>query len=367
MSPFPAVDPIPLPAPVWLFKSLHALTLTSHFLAVELLLGGLTVALVLHLRGRAAPDARTEAAELVLRRLPVVMAYVVNLAIPPLLFAQVLYGRGLYTSSILIGFFWLGVVGLVMGSYYLLHLASGRTEQGRSWIAPALVSLSLALGAAFILSTNMTFMLKPEEWLDHYRAHPRGTHLPLHDPTLLPRWLLLVGSSPGVAGVGLLLMAARRKHVEDVRKVLRKSGSLLAAVFAPIHAGLGLWVFAAQPSAVQQQLLRSPLACAAASTWLISAGLLGAIAIALYRGGHVPRLSAAAAFFTVIGWAGLVIFRDLIRDATLRLSGLEVFDRVVSTNWSVVVLFVALLVVGVGALGWMAGVVASAEEERRHA
>ncbi len=32
MGAFPAVDPIPLPAPVWLFVGLHSLTLVLHFL-----------------------------------------------------------------------------------------------------------------------------------------------------------------------------------------------------------------------------------------------------------------------------------------------------------------------------------------------
>ena len=41
------------------------------------------------------------------RRLTVVMTFVINLAVPPLLFAQVLYGRALYTSSVLIGLYWI--------------------------------------------------------------------------------------------------------------------------------------------------------------------------------------------------------------------------------------------------------------------
>ena len=49
---FPALDPIPLPAPVWLFKGLHLLTLSLHFIAVEMLLGGLLLAVVLNLLGR---------------------------------------------------------------------------------------------------------------------------------------------------------------------------------------------------------------------------------------------------------------------------------------------------------------------------
>jgi hypothetical protein len=40
MTAFPAVDPIPLPASVWLFKILHVLTLALHFVSVEMLLGG---------------------------------------------------------------------------------------------------------------------------------------------------------------------------------------------------------------------------------------------------------------------------------------------------------------------------------------
>ena len=49
MNPYPAVDPIPLPAPVWLLKLLHIVTLSLHFVAVEMLLGGLLLAVVLSL------------------------------------------------------------------------------------------------------------------------------------------------------------------------------------------------------------------------------------------------------------------------------------------------------------------------------
>ena len=57
MQPFPAVDPIPLPAPIWLLKLLHIVTLALHFVAVEMLLGGLLLAVLLSLfRKLAAGD-----------------------------------------------------------------------------------------------------------------------------------------------------------------------------------------------------------------------------------------------------------------------------------------------------------------------
>ena len=49
MPIYPAVDPIPLPAPVWLLKLLHDVTLALHFVAVEMLLGGLLLAILLSL------------------------------------------------------------------------------------------------------------------------------------------------------------------------------------------------------------------------------------------------------------------------------------------------------------------------------
>ena len=122
MNAFPAVDPIPLPAPVWLFKVLHVTTLSLHFIAVEMLLGGLLVAVVLNFLGRSGGsiggiNLKLNAAAGMARRLPIVMTYVINLGVPPLLFAQVLYGRALYTSSVLIGFYWIGVVFLLMACY----------------------------------------------------------------------------------------------------------------------------------------------------------------------------------------------------------------------------------------------------------
>ena len=59
MNGFPQVDPIPLPAPVWLFKLLDVVTLSLHFVAMQLMVGGLLLAVLLCLLGRSgnAKDA----------------------------------------------------------------------------------------------------------------------------------------------------------------------------------------------------------------------------------------------------------------------------------------------------------------------
>ena len=58
----PKVDPIALPAPVWLLKGLHDLTLALHFVALHLLLGGLVLALVWNLVGHLRKNALSQSA-----------------------------------------------------------------------------------------------------------------------------------------------------------------------------------------------------------------------------------------------------------------------------------------------------------------
>ena len=64
------------------------------------------------------------------------MTFVINLAVPPLLFAQVLYGRALYTSSVLIGIYWISIIGILMLTYWLLYQFTARLEAGKSawWV-----------------------------------------------------------------------------------------------------------------------------------------------------------------------------------------------------------------------------------------
>ena len=131
----------------------------------------------------------------------VVMTYVINLGVPPLLFAQVLYGRALYTSSVLIGIYWISIIAVLTLTYWLLYRFTARLEAGKSaW----LVGLSAWLLAGYIarmLSTNMTLMLRPEVWRDMYSASAMGAYLPPSDPTLTPRWLLMMAGGLFVGGI----------------------------------------------------------------------------------------------------------------------------------------------------------------------
>ena len=218
---FPAVDPIPLPAPIWLLKLLHIVTLALHFVAVEMLLGGLLLAVLLSLF-RGSPASMVTARALA-RRLTVVMTFVINLAVPPLLFAQVLYGRALYTSSVLIGLYWISIIGLLMLTYWLLYRFSARLEAGSSAWWVGLIAWLLAGCIARLLSTNMTLMLRPEVWRQMYSASAMGSFLPTGDPTLEPRWLLMMAGGLFIGGLWMVYLAGRSTFTAEEKQLRRRS------------------------------------------------------------------------------------------------------------------------------------------------
>jgi len=365
MQSFPAVDPIPLPAPIWLIKLLHIVTLALHFVAVEMLLGGLLLAVLLSLF-RNSPNSLI-AARALARRLTVVMTFVINLAVPPLLFSQVLYGRALYTSSVLMGLYWISIIGLLMLTYWLLYRFTARLEAGKPAWWVGLSAWLLAGSIARLLSTNMTLMLRPEVWRPMYSASAMGAYLPTGDPTLEPRWLLMMAGGLFIGGLWLVYLAGRATFTAEEKRFLAGLGGKVAAAFGLVYLAAGLWAVSVQPEIVKAGLAADPLykfAGFAGYGWLVLvvlAVLFGAIA-------GFGRVTA-----NWFGWVGaavallveltLVVYRDGVRDLTLLSKGYNVWDRVVVTNWGVVGLFLVLFVGGLGVIGWLISVVARSRKD----
>ncbi len=367
MNPFPAVDPIPLPAPVLLFKGLHILTLALHFITVELLLGGLLVATWLNLYGvmrrqDAAAELRLTAAAALAKRLTVVMTYVINLGVPPLLFAQVLYGRALYTSSVLIGVYWIAVIFLLMACYWLIYQFAAGAEKGKAVWWQGLLAWLLAGAIAKIYVTNMTLMLRPEVWGQMYATTAHGSQLPPHDPTAFPRWLFMVSGGFWVSGIWMIWLAGRRVFEDPVRRYLAANGGRLAVVMLIVQAFVAARVLQAQPQGIRDALAADPLARYAGLAWIGVAVLIGLFG--LWAAVKQPINRAAGwigATLLLVGILGMTVYRDALRDLTLLSKGYDVWQRVVVTNWGVVILFLALFVAGLGVAGWLISVMMKAK------
>jgi hypothetical protein len=367
MQLYPAVDPIPLPAPIWLLKLLHIVTLALHFVAVEMLLGGLLLAVLLSLFSKS--PLATVTARALARRLTVVMTYVINLGVPPLLFAQVLYGRALYTSSVLIGIYWISIIGILMLTYWLLYRFSARLEAGKSAWWVGLIAWLLAGSVARLLSSNMTLMLRPEVWRDMYSASSMGAYLPTGDPTLTPRWLLMMAGGLFIGGLWLVYLSGRSTFTTDEKQFVAALGGKIAAGFGLVYLAAGFWAASVQPDAVKAGLAAHPLykfAGLAGYGWgilVLVAVLLAAFAgFAKVSAGLSGLLAWSAVLLAVLVEITFTIYRDGVRDLTLLSKGYDVWDRVVVTNWSVVGLFLVLFVASLGVVGWLISVVARAQK-----
>jgi hypothetical protein len=360
MNHFPAVDPIPLPAPIWLMKALHIVTLALHFIAVEILLGSLLVAALLSV-ARRNPPARTVTAAIA-KRLPVVMTYVINLGVPPLLFAQVLYGRALYTSSVLIGAWWIGVIGLLMATYWLLYRFAARVENGRTAWWVGLLAWALAGSVARVLTSNMTLMLRPEVWQSMYQASATGVNLPVGDPTIFTRWLLMMAGGILFAGLWLIWLAGNATASENDRHQLARVGGWLVAPMAVVQVLLGAAVLATQPSGIISTMDRNWMYPLAREVWLVSVVLcLVAGLFVIFARRLPPTVAWGAPLVALLLSVSMTLYRDGIRDTTLLSKGFDVWNRNVVTNWSVVGLFLVLFVAGLGVIAWLLTVVARAQ------
>ena len=361
---FPNLDPIPLPAPVWLLKALHMLLLSLHFVAVQLLVGGLAVAFVWNLLGHLRRNELQRAASGELAGyLPVVVTYVVNLGVPPLLFAQVLFGTALYTSTILIGAWWISVIFLLIGMYYMLYAMTRRGASGRAWWGLALASLLIVLVVAKIYSTTMTLMLQPEVWPAMYAANAHGTALPPHDPTLLPRWSFMICGALTVAGAALVVLSQRRIFSVERRDFFATHGGLLALVGAPLWLAAGLWVWHTQPAAVASKMAAHAIYPVIGLAWLVCATLLGVFGLlAAVRKSRLPvALAVLVALVIILADATAVIFRDGLRDVTLIGKGFNLWNQPLEVNLQVLIIFGVLLVIGLAVVGWLVSVMARAK------
>lgn len=363
MQAFPALDPIPLPAPVWLFVALHTVTLALHFFAVHFLVGGLTLATVWSAWGRMRKDpVLLNTSGLIAHRLPVVMTYVINFGVPPLLFTQVLYGRALYTSSVLIGAWWIAVIALLMISYSSLYIMARNADASRFSGWAGLIALVVILKIGMIYTTNMTLMLRPDLWTEIYRTSPQGLTIGTGDATVMPRWLFMMVGSVGVCGIALTFLSMKSNLYEGVGPFLRAWAGRLIAAFTVVQIGLGIWVYRALPADVQRGLGDEMFYRACGVLWLATAVVLILLGgIMSMKGAGSWKFTAALGLASFANVVSMVLVRDGIRFVSLGLAGFDIWDRAVSTNWSTVILFLILFVAGLGVMGWLISVVARAK------
>jgi len=347
----PAVDPIPLPGPVWLFWALLVTTFLLHTLAMNCVVGGSVLSIVARFRSGDALQARL-AADLA-RKIPSFLAAAITLGVAPLLFVQVLYGQFFYSSSTILAWPWFSVILLLIVGYYAAYFVALRGGTTRYSVA-ALVSLLVFLSIAFIYTNNFTLMLTPEKWLAKHHASPSGLNLNLDEPMLWPRLLHTLFAAAAVAGLLVVVMALLKwKKDEPYARFLLQHGAYWFIVPTMVQFALGVWFLISLP----QQKMFLYLGGDSRATLLFAVSIIATLAsiflMLLAIRSRVPKRFA----ITSLTLAGVVLLcmalmRDLLREAYLApyLQAPEV-----RVQWDVMTLFLVLFVASVGLWGVMLG------------
>jgi hypothetical protein len=357
MTPvIPLADPLPLPAPPSLLWALLQVTFFLHLVAMNVVLGGSLLAL--HWRfSRRLEGARPRAALLAFfeRALPVVVAAAVTLGVAPLLFLQVLYGRLFFTSSILMAWLWLAIVPLVILAYYGAYLLAFRGEAlgARGRVVATIVTVLFA-AVAFLQVSNASRSIRPDTFLEAYRASARGLTLNLGDPAFWPRYLHVLLGAVAVAALGAAVYGAlRRARDPELGDWAIRRGTTVYGVATAANVIVGMLFLLAQPRSV---LVRLAGADARAMT-LLALGILLAIATAglalLALGVRNPlRVTWAQVGLLAATLVTMVLLRDQVRLIAVRDAGFEQPARV-ATQWGPLAAFLVFLAGALATIAWM--------------
>ncbi|RME44173.1 MAG: hypothetical protein D6791_13780, partial [Chloroflexi bacterium] len=213
MTPVAPANPLGYPAPFWFLEFFKVLGFTLHMVPMNLWYAGMPIVALLGLFGRG--NARRLAHRLI-GAMPIVIALGVNFGIVPLLFTQVAYYQVYYPAGVLIAWPWFSVIVLLTVAYYGVYIYATQVKKGhvRWWgIAAGWVSAALFVVIGFLFANNFSLMTNIDRWMEIYRqtavsGAPTGLALNLGDPTLLPRWLMMLGLAMTTTAAYVIVDAA---------------------------------------------------------------------------------------------------------------------------------------------------------------
>lgn len=237
MHPVPSADTIPV-AWGW-FQFLLLLTFPVHLLAMNAMVGGLAIGVVQHFK---RDEVSHQLAHRIAVMLPLVIAFVVNFGVAPLLFVQVLYGQFIYTSSILIGIFWIAVVPILIIAYYGAYLYdfkfNGLGAAGK-WLGLIVLILMMCIG--YFFSNNMLLMTLPEQFSQYFQYRD-GSMLVSGQQEFLPRYLHMMTGAIAVGGLFVVLLGKFKATANpELAERAASVGMRTFFIMTLINVGFGLW------------------------------------------------------------------------------------------------------------------------------
>ncbi len=335
--------PDTLPVPWGWFQAFLLCTFLVHIVLMNTMFGSAFITLISHFR---RGGSTTPCSESLSQTLPFILAFTVNFGVAPLLFVQVLYGHLIYTSSILMAVYWLLVIGLLIAAYSLVYLYKYRyTRLGLLRLPVLLLTVAFFAAIVFVFVNNIGLMQAPASW-GRYFAQPRGLLLNLQDPMHLPRYLHFLFASVAIGGLAIAGYFYRQQKQGDWGGM--EWIGIGCRWFAYATMGnilIGLWFLWSLPQGILNLATPDGQVLAGA----ISGGLL--LVLPALRAGLGGRV-VPAIWWTLGTVVLMVLARDQLRRSLLS-SWFAPGDLDVVPSFTPLILFLLLLLLGMGLIAWM--------------
>ncbi len=370
MPPIDATKLPDLPAPFWFIEFFKVLGFLLHMVPMNLWYAGVVLAAALYVLG--GQEARRWGSRL-MRQMPIVIAVGINFGIVPLLFLQVAYAKAFYPATILMAWFWMGVIVLLIPAYYGVYVYASGMRGGPEAMTPlrqaaGWCSAAMFVTIGFVFANALSLTANAAAWADLLDRHSvagaaTGTALNIADPTLWPRWLLMFGfaliTTAAWTAVDATWLAIRES--EAYRRWAQGFATRLAAVGAVWATVAGTWyVFGTWRPDVYSEMFSFP---AVALTLVTGAACwLPPVLLWLVRQKELTRAIAAA---VAVAQGGVLAVNAISRQIVQNLELRELFQPGVSAqpvapDWGPMVMFLTIFVAGLGVLAWMFAQVAKA-------
>ena len=331
------------------------LTFTLHIIFVNAMLGISIIAFVKSLKPKQQ-DLFT--AKEISIRLPSIIAFAINVGVAPFLFIQVLYGNFIYTSSVLMGWYWLMIIPVLIIAYYSAYLYDFKFDSLGSARSIAIGFCTiLFLLIAFMFVNNITLMANPEKW-SQYFFNSSGTILNLTEVTLIPRFLHFVFASIAVGGLFMAIVGEikiKRGHNNSNYKGMISSGMKWFSYATLIQVIVGFWFLVSLP----ENIISLFMGGSKFATFLFFSSLVFTALVLLFG---LKKRVRASVITTLLTISIMVLMRDIVRTAYLE-PYFVLSDLKVEPQYSPMIFFLITLIIGISVIVYMLKLVAASRKE----
>jgi len=343
-------DPFGLPFYAWMFQGLMVLTFTLHILFVNLVVGGLAVAMYNHFKTGPERDFRQRLSAGLAQASTINLSVAIVLGVAPLLFVQVIYDPFWYASNSLSAWWamaFLLTITIAFLSTYVFYLKRRRNPE--AWGGFAVLGLAAAVFAGVIISALSLQALLPAEWLKWYAGcgglKTTGTGLYSFG---FGRFLHFMGPALINTGIFMMLYAWYFRPRNDIDGAyldwVGRSGARLAKIAAMVQIVIGLWWLLSLPG--ELHFMRNIYMWAGAGLGLI-------VMILLLKAEADPdRWALPLAGVSFVAVLVMSIAREVLRMSYLGLYDFSIYSARVNIDWGSTALFFVTFVMGLVVIAW---------------